>query len=260
MDSLAREMDVATELAWQAGRITLRYFQGAFEYELKEDDSPVTIADREAEQYIRQQLERAFPEDGILGEEFGEKPGTSGRRWVIDPIDGTKSFVQGLPLYGVLVGLESESATASPTSIAGAAYIPALDEMVCAALGEGCWWNGDRAAVSTVSELSAACICYTSSRSFSAQSRESSWSQLSSRARLVRGWGDCYGHLLVATGRAEAMFDPIINSWDCCALVPILLEAGGTFTAWNGDTTIYGGDGFSSNGHVFSEILTVIAN
>lgn len=254
MDSLAREMDVAAEIAWQAGRITLRYFQGDFERELKEDDSPVTVADREAEQHIRRHLERAFPEDGILGEEFGEKPGTSGRRWIVDPIDGTKSFVQGLPLYGVLVGLEEEDGP----SIAGAAYIPALDEMVCAASGEGCWWNGERARVSAVEELSAACLCYTSSRSFEAEGRGSCWSRLSAAARLVRGWGDCYGHLLVATGRAEAMFDAVINPWDCCALVPILSEAGGTFTAWNGETTIHGGDGFSSNGQVFSEILAHI--
>ena len=256
MDSLAREMDVAAEVAWQAGRITLRYYQGDFDAELKDDDSPVTAADREAEQYIRRHLELAFPDDGILGEEFGERTGSSGRRWIVDPIDGTKSFVQGIPLYGVLVGLE----TVRGSTLAGAVYIPALDEMVCAATGEGCWWNGARARVSAVDELSAACLCYTSSRSFDAESRGACWSRLSDRARLVRGWGDCYGHLLVATGRAEAMFDPVINPWDCCALVPILLEAGGTFTDWKGGTTIYGGDGFSSNGRVFDQILAHIGD
>lgn len=249
-DILRSRMDFAAEIAWQAGRITLRYFQTGVEPEWKADESPVTVADRKAEKKIRAAIEKVFPEDGIVGEEFGEKPGRSGNRWLIDPIDGTKSFVQGVPLYGVLVAMEG------PEEVeVGAVYLPALDEMICAARGEGCWWNGRRAGVSAVHSLEDACLCFTSWTSFAAQGRSAPWNRLADRARLVRGWGDCYGHILVATGRAEGCFDPIMNSWDCGPLLPILEEAGGTFTDWEGTRTIHGVDAFSTNGHLFPAIM-----
>ena len=248
-------LDFVVDAAWQAGKITLRYFQSGIQPEWKEDLSPVTVADREAETKIRELLARAYPEDGIVGEEFGVEEGKSGYRWLIDPIDGTKSFVQGVPLYGVLIAREG------PDGVdLGCVYMPALDEMVWAAKGEGCWWNGRRAAVSTVDKLDEACICYTSSPSFVAEGRASEWQRMIEGVRLCRGWGDCYGHILVATGRAEASFDPIINSWDCGPLLPILEEAGGTFTDWNGQATIYGKDAFSSNGHLFPPILGCLAD
>ena len=248
--SLRSCLDFAVDAAWQAGKITLRYFQSGIHAEWKEDLSPVTIADREAETKIRDLLATAYPDDGIVGEEFGRVEGSSGTRWIIDPIDGTKSFVQGVPLYGVLIAREG------PDGVdVGCCYMPALDEMVWAARGEGCWWNGRRAAVSAVTELGQACICYTSWPSFAEQGREQEWQQLVDSTRLRRGWGDCYGHILVATGRAEASFDPIMNPWDCGPLLPILHEAGGTFTDWQGVPTIYGKDAFSSNGHLFESIM-----
>jgi len=249
-DTARSRMDFAAETAWQAGRITLRYFQTGVEPEWKADESPVTVADREAEKKIRAAIEKAFPEDGIVGEEFGEKPGRSGNRWLIDPIDGTKSFVQGTPLYGVLIAMEGREEVE-----VGAVYLPALDEMICAARGEGCWWNGRRTAVSAVRSLNEACLCYTSWTSFAAQGKADPWNRLVGRARLVRGWGDCYGHILVATGRAEGCFDPIMNPWDCGPLLPILEEAGGTFTDWEGRRTIHGADAFSTNGHLFPAIM-----
>ena len=252
-DSLQKEMEFAAEAAWQAGKVTLRYFQTGVRPEWKEDRSPVTAADREAEKTIRTLLAAAYPDDGITGEEYGSREGSSGRRWLVDPIDGTKSFVQGVPLYGVLIGLE-----VGDEAVAGAVYLPALDEMVCAARGEGCWWNGRRASVSTVSSLTEACVCYTSSRSFSELGREDTWEAVRGRARVTRGWGDCYGHVLVATGRAEAMLDPVLNPWDCGPLPPILEEAGGTFTDWTGRTTVRGQDGFSTNGYVFDELASCL--
>lgn len=248
--SLREQMEFAVEAAWQAGKITLRYYQGGVEPEWKEDESPVTVADREAEKKIREMIEETYPEDGIIGEEFGEKESRSGNRWLIDPIDGTKSFLQGVPLYGVLIAMEN-----ADTVGVGVAYMPALDEMVWAARGEGCWWNGRRAGVSDVKELQDACICYTSGPSFTEQGKGDAWKRLVDEVRLVRGWGDCYGHILVATGRAEASFDPIMNPWDCGPLLPILEEAGGTFTDWQGCATIYGEDAFSTNGHLFSAVM-----
>ena len=251
--SFRKEMDFAAEVAWHAGRITLRYFQSDIEAELKEDASPVTIADRQAEEAIRRLIAKAYPADGILGEEFGREEGRSGRLWIVDPIDGTKSFLQGVPLYGVLIGLEIGGRV-----VAGAVHMPALDEMVCAAEGEGCWWDGQAARVSDVSSLRQACACYTSEHSFDDNDRRGARDRLVDAARLWRGWGDCYGHILVATGRAEAMFDPVMSPWDCAPLVPILSEAGGTFTDWQGESTIYGADALSTNGHVFDEVRSCI--
>ena len=245
-------METAAQLAWAAGRATLSYFQTEVAVELKPDATPVTAADREAEEIIRLGLRTAFPEDGVLGEEFGEIPGSSGRCWIIDPIDGTKSFVRGVPLYGVLVGLEDERGEV----VVGAAYLPGLDDLVHAARGLGCWWKGRRACVSSVQSLSEACVCFTSSRSFGQKNRGQIFDDLAEKAGLFRGWGDCYGHLLVATGRADVMLDPVLSPWDCAAILPILQEAGGTFTDWNGATTIRGGDGVSTNGHLFDEVMS----
>jgi histidinol phosphatase-like enzyme (inositol monophosphatase family) len=249
-ESLRNHLDFAVDAAWQAGKITMRYFQSGIQTERKKDRSPVTVADREAEVKIRELLAVGYPEDGIVGEEFGTEEGTSGYRWIIDPIDGTKSFVQGVPLYGVLIARDG------PDGVdVGCVYMPALDEMVWAAKGEGCWWNGRRAAVSDIADWGEACICYTSWPSFAEQGREGEWSRMIKSARLRRGWGDCYGHILVATGRAEASFDPIMNPWDCGPLLPILQEAGGTFTDWRGEPTIYGKDAFSTNGHLFPTVM-----
>lgn len=252
-DLLGKRMEFAAEAAWQAGKCTLPYFQTRIEPEWKVDGSPVTIADKEAETVLRGLVQKAFPEDGIVGEEFNEKKGTSGNRWIIDPIDGTQSFLRGVPFFGVLVAMENPDGV-----ILGVVYLPALDEMVYAARGEGCWWNGRRAAVSDVCELKDACICYTSASSFAAEGLAKSWEALTRATRIQRGWGDCYGHVLVATGRAEGSFDPVMNSWDCGPLLPILEEAGGTFTDWEGKATIYGKNAFSTNGHLFDAVFSCL--
>lgn len=243
-------LDLALEAAWAAGRVTLGYFRAGVKPEWKADQSPVTEADRQAEQRLRALIGAAFPEDGILGEEYGEEAGTTGYRWIIDPIDGTKSFIQGVPLYGVLVGIEGPE-----EMVAGVVYLPALDEMVWAARGHGCHTNGRPAHVSAVDALGDACLCFTSASSFADQNRQDIWQQLVQDSRVQRGWGDCYGHVLVATGRAEACFDPIMNPWDCAPLLPILAEAGGTFTDWQGQHTAYGRDAFSTNGLLYEPIM-----
>ena len=248
-------MSFAVDTAWHAGRLTLGYFQTGVEAERKADNSPVTIADREAEIAIRQRIEAAYPEDGIVGEEFGTQAGTSGRSWYVDPIDGTKSFVQGVPLYGVMIGLVEGEPGQPQKGLAGAVYFPALDEMVFAARGQGAWWNGRRARVSQVKDLSEACICFTSHRSFGEQNREQALQRISAASGLVRGWGDCYGHILVATGRAEVMLDPIISPWDCGPLPIILEEAGGTFGDWEGASTLNGADAVSTNGSLFATVI-----
>ena len=251
--SIKSGMEFSVDVAWQAGKIVMRYFGTGVSPDWKTDNSPVTIADREAEEIIRKLIVKSFPEDGIVGEEFGNKTSNSGFTWLIDPIDGTKSFVQGVPLFGVLIAREG------PNGVdIGCVYLPALDEMVWAGRGHGCWWNGRRARVSEVGELKDSCICFTSPLNFAKNSRKDEWDSLTKASRLVRGWGDCYGHILVATGRAEASFDPIMNPWDCGPLLPIMEEAQGTFTNWNGEATIHGKDAFSTNGFVFDEVMSLI--
>ena len=242
-------LDFAVDAAWQAGRQTLGHYQTGVAVQQKIDRSLVTIADRNAEQLLRELITARFPAHAIVGEEFGPSHRQSSHRWVIDPIDGTNTFVRGVPFYGVLVALEIDG---SP--VVGVTYFPALEEMVAAAQGLGCYWNGRRARVSAVTSLTEACVAYTDSRGLR-ERLESDWDALQRATALQRGWGDCYGHCLVATGRADIMLDPRMNPWDCAALIPILQEAGGRFTDWKGQVTIDGGDAISSNGALHDELL-----
>ena len=250
-ESLQSLLDFAQDAAWQAGRITLSYFGSGIVPELKSDLSPVTIADRQAEDRLRALIEAAFPGHGVLGEEYGATNPGARYRWILDPIDGTKSFVQGVPLYGVLIGLERDG-----EPLLGVCNLPALGDMVAAARGAGCRLNGRRVHVSAVSDLKEAVFLQSSAASFAECGRGHVFEELQGLARLTRTWGDCYGHILVATGRAELMLDPIMNVWDCAALLPILEEAGGTFTDWQGNATIYGPDAVSTNGHLFEQTIS----
>jgi histidinol-phosphatase len=242
-------LEFAVGAAWQAGRQTLGHYQTGVAVDRKIDRSVVTIADRDAEQLLRRLITARFPDHTIVGEEFGHDGRQSSHRWIIDPIDGTNSFVRGVPFYGVLIALEVEGAL-----VVGVAYFPALDEMISAASGLGCYWNGRRARVSAVTSLAEACVAYTDSRGMR-ERLGGGWDALLEATALQRGWGDCYGHCLVATGRADIMLDPRMNPWDCAALIPILEEAGGRFTDWHGRVTIDGGDALSTNGALHEEML-----
>ena len=257
---LSARLDVGIAAAREAGRLTLEYFQrDGLAIEWKADSSPVTIADRRAEQLLRERISAAFPDDAILGEELPERPGTSGCRWILDPIDGTKSFIHGVPLYGTLVGMESQSNPAL-----GIIVIPALDECLHAMRGSGAWYTRGIAAprqvhVSSVSSLAESLFLTSEVASFGARGAEAVYDRLQAACRLARTWGDCYGYLMVATGRAELMVDPIMNVWDAAAVQPIIEEAGGTFTDWNGHPTIHAGESVATNGHILAEALKITA-
>lgn len=246
-------LDFAVRAAREAGEIVMRYYKGAFDAESKADGSPVTIADREAERRLRRSIEEAFPEDSILGEEEGERAGASARRWIIDPIDGTHSFVRGVPLFGVLIGLEIGGEAAL-----GVVNLPALDEIVYAARGAGCFWNGERARVSSTERLEEALLLSTDFSLCERYGFGEPLERLRKRTTAQRTWGDCYGHVLVATGRADVMLDPVMNVWDCAPLLPIIEEAGGTFTDWKGRATIRGGNAVSTNGLLFDSVFETI--
>jgi histidinol-phosphatase len=255
---VARRLELAIAAGKEAGGLTLRYFlQDNFEVERKNDASPVTIADRSAELLLRERIAATFARDGILGEEFGTSEGTSGFTWILDPIDGTKSFISGVPLYGTLIGIEYEQ-----RALAGFVYMPALNEGVYASVGQGAWhFRGDeqprRSHVSQKQRLADGLFVTSQVDTFAQRGAAAAFDALQKAAYVTRTWGDCYGYLLVATGRAEVMVDPILNVWDAAAMQPIIEEAGGTFTDWQGNPTIHAGEAIATNGHVLDEVLAI---
>jgi histidinol-phosphatase len=241
-----------------AGKLTLQYFQqNNYEVERKGDLSPVTIADRSAETLLRERIAAVFREDGIVGEEFGTQQGTSGFTWILDPIDGTKSFISGVPLYGTMVGIEHEG-----RALAGLVYIPGLDEGVFASSGQGTWHfakaqQPTRAQVSQRRRLAGGLFVTSQVDTFAKRGAMGAFEALQAAAYVTRTWGDCYGYLLVATGRAEVMVDPILNVWDAAAVQPIVEEAGGAFTDWRGNPSIHAGEAIATNGLVQHEVLAI---
>jgi histidinol-phosphatase len=250
------------EVAQAAGKHTLNYFRRAdLIIDAKADESPVTVADREAEQLVRRDIGTRFPNDTIQGEEFSEQSGTSPYRWVVDPIDGTKSFVCGVPLYSTLLALEHEG-----EPLAGIIFVPAMNEMVAACLGRGCWhrqsdaaeWR--RTAVSGKADLSEAVFVTSQVDSFDARDAADKYKKLEKAAWLTRSWGDGYGYLMVATGKADVMVDPECNAWDVAAILPIVSEAGGKFSDWAGNATTRGGDGVGTNGKLHGLVLSALSS
>jgi histidinol-phosphatase len=244
----------AADLARLMGDVALHHYRSRLSVELKADGSPVTAADRAAEQAAREWVDRFFPGDGVLGEELGEVRASATRRWIVDPIDGTRSFVHGVPLWGSLAALcEGE------TVLSGAAYFPAIGESIAAAPGAGCWWNGSRSAVSSVQTLAAATVLTTDESFRERPEWRPGWERVSAASALSRSWGDCFGYLLLATGRAEGMFDPVMSLWDACALQPIVRESGGVFTDWSGRETAFGGSVVATNHHLATSIRRLLA-
>jgi len=246
-------MNAVAEVATLAGDVARRYYGKGPKVRLKQDGSPVSAADYDAERSARAWIEKNFPSDGIIGEELPPTRESAKRRWVIDPIDGTFTFLQTVPLWGTLVAvMEGESV------IAGAAYFPALAETVVAAPGKGAWWNGSRTVVSEVSDLSSARLVTTDARFTRDPTRRDRWLRLQDGAQAMRTWGDCYGYLLVATGRADVMVDDVMSVWDAAALLPVITEAGGAFTDWKGRTTAFGGDAIATNSRLAGAVRAIL--
>jgi histidinol-phosphatase len=244
-------LDFAVDLVATAGEMTLRWFRSAdLAVDTKADGTPVTAADRAAERLVRERIGDRFPDDGVLGEEEPELLGRSGRRWIVDPIDGTKAFTRGVPLYSTLLALHDQDGPAL-----GVIGLPALGQAVYAGRGLGCWSDGRPARVSETSTLDGAYLT------------TSGYSNWPDRALLavkhagcaLRTWGDGYGYALVAAGRVDAMVDPEVDLYDVAAMPVILTEAGGRFTTVDGREDAGGGSGVATNGRVHDQLLGLLA-
>ena len=256
-----QRLELAVRAAKAAGEATLQWFrQTSLAVERKGDDSPVTAADRAAESILREQIAAEYPDDAILGEEFGETPGTSPYKWVLDPIDGTKSFITGVPLYTTLVAVIE-----GDRPLLGVIYAPATGEIAYALAGETTYYaHGDAqpksARVSQAERLAEATFLTTEAATFNrvgTNGRREVYEQLEQACRLTRTWGDAYGYLLVATGRADVMVDPMVNLWDAAALQPIIEGAGGHYSDWQGRPTVHTGNAIATNPQLAGLVLSI---
>jgi histidinol-phosphatase len=251
MDDLAELLLIARRAATLAGEVIMPFYEADLTVETKADRTPVTIADRDAEAAVRRFLEKECPGHGILGEEFGESAGDGRHRWILDPIDGTKSFIHRVPLFGTLIALERDG-----EPVLGVIACHAAGETAYAARGLGAFVNDVSAHVSAVSSLGDATVLMTSFRRMPRYHPEA-FARLIDRSGLMRTWGDCYGYLLVATGRAEVMLDPVMSIWDVAALQPVITEAGGRLTTWAGDDRI-GDSAVATNGLLHGQVLAAL--
>lgn len=244
-------LDFAIDAVWQAGRLTLGYFQTAVAVQKKADNTPLTIADQKAEELLRRLISERYPSHSIVGEEYGRFDSDSPYTWIIDPIDGTKSFVSGVPLYANLLALLD-----GDKALLGIINFPALNEMIYAMRGAGCFWNGRRAQVSQTSDLKEAVLLTSGLNYF--HEKQAAWERLLAATYIQRTWGDAYGYALVATGRADVMVDPAMALWDAAPLQVIMEEAGGTFTDWQGNATIHHPESMATNGRLYDQVMHII--
>jgi histidinol-phosphatase len=243
-------LDEALDLVRRAGALTLDWFGSpSLAVDLKADGTPVTVADRTTEQFLRAEIARRHPDDAIVGEEAEDRPGTSGRTWIIDPIDGTKAFTRGVPLYSNLLAVEDPDGASI-----GVINLPALGETVYAGSGLGCFVNGKACRVSGEARLAGA---YVSSSGFDYWNDEVLL-RLKRTGAAMKTWGDGYGYALVATGRIDAMIDPSAARWDLAPMPVIIGEAGGRFSDWDGQRDPDLGTGVATNGHIHEELLAVL--
>ncbi len=248
-----RALDAAVDAARAAGRIALKYFRGGFEVAKKPDDTPVTPADREAEQAIVEILGRAFPDCGVLGEEFGGR-GTKEVRWIIDPIDGTKNFVRGIGIWATLIALEERGEVT-----VGVIHNPVTAELYTARRGAGAFLNGERIRVSDVAELGRAFFVHAGLGIVRKSGHWDGFARLIDATDRQRGFGDYMGYGLVAEGKAEIYAELDLKPWDLAAPMILVEEAGGRFTDFAGRTTIYTGTALATNGRLHDAALALLS-
>jgi myo-inositol-1(or 4)-monophosphatase len=241
------------KLASESAQVIKPYF-GAFdlEVELKSDETPVTAADRGAEEVMRHLIRKEFPGHGIIGEEFGNENEAAEFVWVLDPIDGTKSFTSSCPLFGTLICLLHEG-----QPILGAINQPIL-ECLCIGDNEQTTVNGHPVHVRETDNLSEAILLTTDIVSIGKYQNRAGFDNLLQEAKLFRTWGDCYGYLLLASGGADIMLDPIVNPWDVLPVIPVVRGAGGVITAWDGSDVVQGDSCVAATQNLHPHVLEIL--
>jgi histidinol phosphatase-like enzyme (inositol monophosphatase family) len=237
MPTFEKELETGRAVARKAGEAALRHFRTGIAFESKPDFSPVTAADRECEQLIARELEAAFPEDGLLGEEGAQKNSQSGRRWIIDPIDGTRDFVRGNPAWAVLIALEADGEV-----VAGFACLPALGDLFSASRGGGAFVNDKRINASAIDDIGAAVLCVNGLNGVTSQVFAPELLEWMKPFWAVRSMGGSLDAMLVARGQADLWLELSGKPWDFAALKIIAEEAGAKFFNFEGKSTIYGGN------------------
>lgn len=267
--AIQSRLALAQDATFDAGNAVAKLYYGlSIDVVWKHDGSPVTKADHECEKILRRRISAVFPDDAIIGEEHEDEHGTSGFKWIIDPLDGTESFIRKVPIFGTLVGLELNGEV-----VAGLCYMPAQREYAWSSRGQGCWWVQDttgaenvealreraiRAKVSPLDDLKEAMITTSGQGAFHRSKRVESFTRLRAATRKDRGWGNCWGHLLVATGRVEVSIEPKIREWDVAPFASMVAEAGGRLTDFAGEPTIYSGHAICSNGTLHPAVLKAV--
>ena len=247
------DLELALGLVDAADVITLRHFRSVgLRVETKADDSPVSNADREVEAAMREAIGAARPGDAVVGEEYGTS-GAGRRRWIIDPIDGTKNYIRGIPVFATLLALEEDGEIT-----VGVVSAPAMGARWWAARGEGAHGDNGRLQVSAVSRLQDATLCHASIESWRQRDRLDGFLELSRRCYRDRGYGDFWQHMLVAQGSADIAIEPSVSLWDMAAVKVIVEEAGGRFSDLSGRPDPGGGDAISSNGLLHEQALVHI--
>jgi histidinol-phosphatase len=245
-------LEIAIEAAREAGAIALKRYTEGFDVTLKADQTPVTQADREAEQAIVRLLSRAGSGYGFLGEEFGAQ-GNQEVRWIVDPIDGTKNFIRRIPVWATLIGLEERGEVTL-----GVIYNPVTNELLYARKGDGAFSNGERVRVSTVPTLSEAFLCHASLHVLRQTGRWDGFVRLVDATARQRGFGEYLSYALVARGQAEIAIEADLKPWDLAAIKILIEEAGGTFTDFDGKPTIYSGSALATNGRLHEAALSLL--
>ncbi|MCC7535553.1 MAG: hypothetical protein HUU20_06465 [Pirellulales bacterium] len=250
-----RALSALVDEVCRAGEEALSLFRAGVLIEKKPDRSPVTNADQRVEARLRGFLARTFPDHGFLGEESGESEGKAAFRWIVDPIDGTRAFMRGLPSWSLLVGLEAEG-----VPVVGVSLLPALGALFVGVRGDGATRDGRPLRVSSIERLEDAMIMHGGLEQFTEQGRSQMLIELGRRAYSARGFADMMGHAAVLEGKADAVVDPRVKPWDLCAVAVLLREAGGRLTDFNGNETIYGGDALATNGRIHDELLALVSS
>jgi myo-inositol-1(or 4)-monophosphatase len=252
MNEINEYKKFAKYLAELSGNIIKKYFRTEISIETKDDNSPVTIADKNAEEVIRERIMSEFPSHGILGEEFGNYNESAQYKWVLDPIDGTKSFITGIATFGTLIGLLKDG-----IPVLGLFHQPIIGELLIGD-NELTELNGEKTKVRPCEKIDKATLLTSDHFMIGNYKNQTAFNQLANKVKLYRTWGDCFGYYLLCTGFADIMIDPIMSPWDALPLLPIIKGAGGMVTDYEGNNPVEGSSIIAAGSSIHSQVVEIL--